>query len=151
LIYNIVMKIINYENKDYIFKILKSQLSADLRRYKNEVYYVATQNSIICGISRYSILTEEDLARPDFDIFDIDKNVVTKNNPVNYLSGVWVNERYRGKGVGTSLLDSRMEHIKNNGIIITDVRLTSSLADIYKDKYHMQELQKTDSYYILKK
>jgi hypothetical protein len=57
------MKIINYENKDYIFKILKSQLNSDLRRYKNEIYYVATKNSVICGISRYSILTEEDLAK----------------------------------------------------------------------------------------
>jgi hypothetical protein len=44
-----------------------------------------------------------------------------------------------------------MENINDNGIIITDVRLTSSLVDIYKDKYNMQELEKTDSYYILKK
>ena len=149
------MKIEKYLKKDIAYKIIKKayelEFGADLKKYETEMYFVAYDSeNLICGVSRFAILTGNELLREGFKIFDL-KDEELDDKEIYYLSGIWVEKEQRNQGIGKKLLEKRMNYINQSDIVITDVRKTSSLIDIYKDKYGFKEIAQEEKYIILKK
>ena len=148
------MKINRNDNQTEVFEIIKTayktELNSELKRYENEVYFTALdENNIICGVSRFCKLSQVELLREGFEIFNL-KQELANNKDIYYLSGIWVKQTHRKQGVGKKLLKSRLQMLKNS-VIITDVRKSSDLLNIYTTEYGFKIIEEETEYIILKK
>jgi predicted GNAT family acetyltransferase len=146
------LKIEEHKNKDFLYKLLCLKLkTTNMRRYKNEKYYVIkSEDNIVYGIARLiNGVTKEEKARLiNFKNFKLRKK--DKRKRIKGLIGIWVSDEIRGKGYGKKLINARAKQIKKGDIIISDVRVTSPLLNYYKEKYKMKEIKKTNTHIYIK-
>lgn len=121
---------------DKLNQILKQKLGDHIRFYSDESYICCFDQENFIGISRYVRDIQNDNEAKQKFLLD--------EKPTAYLCGVFVDESYRGEGIGKRLLELRIKQL-GEYTLITDVRHSSSLFDLYEQHYHFKPL-KTESF-----
>lgn len=110
---------------------LSIKLNIELNFYSDldEVYFISRFNnsSEVIGISRILFNFEKYIDKQHKSFKD---NLSKTTNNI-FLTGIWVEETHRNKGVGKELLNRRLRILKKGDNIFTDMRRESPLNKHY--------------------